>query len=418
MTADDDRLSPLLKTGRSFYPWVAALTLVFLLGVYGYISQLDLGLSQTGMNDITIWALYIVNFIFFSGISLAGIGIAAAVRIMHLKTYEPIVRFAELLTVLSLAMAGLSVVIDLGRPDRSSFLVQYYFERLGTSTMIWDITAVATYLILSLAFLYMGMRSDINYYKEKCTGWKRSIYGLLLPLYNDDEKPTVKRIARLLSITILPVMVMFHTVLAWIFGVGSQRSLWFGAVAGPYFVSAALASGIAAITLIMALVRGLFHWEDRLPKEIFRGLGNFLAVGILVYLYFMLSEMITARYAGPTGDFLVSQEWLVGDFAWIFWPMLIIGMIIPFITLVAQAIRPAHVNIGVTAFVSALVVAAFWLKRFIIIVPTLSLGAPVPYTPSWVETSITLAEFALFALLYTGFVKLFPMFEMEEQADD
>ncbi len=415
MTEKDERLKPILYTGRSFYPYVLGLLILFGFGTFAYIVQLYGGLAQTGLNDQTIWALYIVNFIFFSGISLAGIGVAAAVRIMNLTRYKPIVRLAELLTVLSLAMAGFSVVIDLGRPDRCSYMFIYYFGRVGTATMIWDITAVAAYLILSLTFLYMGLRSDLSHCVEKCTGWRRTVYRLLLPLYDEQEKVTITRITRLLSITILPVMVMFHTVLAWIFGVGSPRSLWFGTVAGPYFVAAAVASGIAAITLLAASARAIFHWEKILDDGIFRGLGNFLAIAVMVYLYFIFAELMTARYSGPTGDFLVSQEWLFGDFAWLFWPMILVGMIMPMVYLLIQALKPGRVNVGLTAGMSLLVVVAFWIKRFIIIVPTLSLGAPVVYTPSWVEISVTLATFSLLILLYTAFVKVFPMFEMEAE---
>lgn len=413
MTVEDNRLRPIFFTDASFYPYVGALLVILVWGVYAYIVQLRLGLSGTGMNDITIWSVYIVNFIFFSGISLAGIGIAAAVRIMHMKNYEPLVRIAEVLTVVSLSMAGLSVVIDLGRPDRSYLLIQNYFERIGTSTMMWDITAVATYLILSATFLYVGLRADIKECAIRCSDWRKPLYNALLFWYDEEETPTVHRLARILSITILPVMVMFHTVLAWIFGVGSTRPLWFGAVAGPYFVSAAVASGIGAIIVIAAILRWAYNWSDILSDDIFRGLGNFLSVSILVYMYFMLAEATTSKYAAPSGETQVINEWLFGSFSSIYWPMLILGMAMPATILIIQALRPGYINVKITAFLAAIVVGAFWIKRYIIIVPTLSLGAYVPYFPTWIEVSITLATFALFFLMYTGFVKLFPLFELE-----
>ncbi len=411
---NDERLRPIRHTGQSFYPYMGALIVIFLWGVYAYIVQLNTGLAATSMNDITLWGTYIVNFIFFSGISLAGIGIATAVRILHLKDYEPLVRFAELFTVCGLAIAGLSVVIDLGRPDRSYLLVKYYIERIGTSTMMWDITAVATYLILSATFLYIGLRSDLRYCMNHCNSWRKTLYGILTPLYDKKEKPTGRRISHLLSISILPVMVLFHTVLAWIFGVGSTRPLWFGTAAGPYFVSAAVASGIAAILFLAYVLRELYDWEDIIKDKVFRGLGNFLAVSILTYMYFMLSELMTASYAAPSGETIVSREWLFGSFAWIFWPMLIFGMIIPTLWFLYQALKPDYVNIRISALMSLLTVIAFWLKRYIIIVPTLSIGAYQIYFPSWIEISITLGSFAILILAYSLFVKVFPMFEFEE----
>ena len=414
---NDERLRPMHHTGKSFYPYMGALVVIFLWGIYAYYVQLTMGLAATSLNDITIWGTYIVNFIFFSGISLAGIGIATAVRILRLKDYEPLVRFAELFTVCGLIVAGLSVVIDLGRPDRSYLLIENYIKRVPSSTMIWDITAVATYVILSLTFLYIGMRGDLRYYMEHNSDWKKVMYGIMTPLYDPKEKPTGRRLSHLLSISILPVMVLFHTVLAWIFGVGSTRPLWFGSAAGPYFVSAAVASGTAAILFLAYVLRELYDWGHIIKDKIFRGLGNFLSVSILVYMYFMLSELMTTSYAAPTGETTVSQEWLFGSFAWIFWPMLIFGMVIPTLWYLYQALKPDYVNIKISTVMSLLVIIAFWVKRYIIIIPTLSIGAYEIYLPSWVEISITLGSFALMILVYSLFIKIFPMFELEEETE-
>ena len=129
----------------------------------------------------------------------------------------------------------------------------------------------------------------------------------------------------------------------------------------------------------------------------------------------MLAEATTSIYAAPSGETQVINEWLFGSFSYIYWPMLILGMAMPATILIIQALRPGYINVKVTASLAAIVVAAFWIKRYIIIVPTLSLGAYLPYFPTWIEVSITLATFALFFLMYTGFVKLFPLFELESE---
>ncbi len=415
---EDARLRPILHTSRSFYVFSAILVVVSLWFVYAYSLQLRLGLSVTALNDIVIWGVYISNFVFFIGISHAGIAISAAVRIMNLEDYKPIVRMAELLTIVSLMMAGLSIVIDLGRPDRVFHLIRYWTDRIGTSPLVWDITAVATYLILSATYLYLSLRGDIHICMNRCDGWRRRLYRLLLPWYEEGERETVHRLTRWMAVTILPVMVMVHTTVAWIFGLISSRPLWFGAVAGPYFVAAAVASGISTVVVIAATLRSVFHWEDIIKPRIFRGLGNFLAVIILIYLYFMLAEQLTAGYAGPAGEFYVSVDWLYGDYAWLFWPMTIFGMLVPCLMLLAQALKPGRVNIGLTASLSLIVVGSYWIKRYLIIVPTMTRGAErIVYAPTWVELSIIAGTFALPMLLYTVFIKLFPIIELGEMGD-
>jgi Ni/Fe-hydrogenase subunit HybB-like protein len=416
MTEHEEKLLyPMRHTSKSFYAFIAALSIISLWFLYTYTVQLNEGLAVTGLNDVMIWGVYISNFIFFVGLSHAGIAISAAVRIMKLDNYKPIVRMAELLTVVSLAMAGLSIVIDLGRPDRAFLLITQWAARIGTSPLIWDITAVATYLILSSTYLYISLREDIHKVMIRSSGWKKQFYNLLIPWYNVDETPTVQRLSRWMAITILPVMVMVHTTVAWIFGLISSRPLWFGGMAGPFYVTGAIASGIAAVTAISAITRTLFHWEDVIKPQIFRGLGNFLAIVILIYMYFLLSEMMTASYAGPTGENLVSQDWLFGPYAIVFWPMLIFGMVLPVLLLLWQALKPGYVNIKMTAILAAIVVAIFWVDRYLIIIPTMTRGIEgLVYQPSWVELSIVIGTFAVPALLYTLFLKFFPIIELEE----
>ena len=67
-----------------------------------------------------------------------------------------------------------------------------------------------------------------------------------------------------------------------------------------------------------------------------------------------------------------------------------------------------------------------WLKRYVIVVPTLGspfmpvrrpAGVRLTYTPTWVEWSITAAAFAGFCLLYLLFSKVFPIVSIWEIED-
>jgi Ni/Fe-hydrogenase subunit HybB-like protein len=67
---------------------------------------------------------------------------------------------------------------------------------------------------------------------------------------------------------------------------------------------------------------------------------------------------------------------------------------------------------------SVLVNIGMWLERYIIVVPSLShprlpLGVIV-YSPTWIEWSLTAANFALFALLFLIFSRYFPMLPIWE----
>jgi molybdopterin-containing oxidoreductase family membrane subunit len=65
-----------------------------------------------------------------------------------------------------------------------------------------------------------------------------------------------------------------------------------------------------------------------------------------------------------------------------------------------------------------LVNIGMWLKRFVIVVPTLALPLMSSdwgvYVPTWVEIMVTVAGFAGFALIFTLFAKLFPIISVWE----
>jgi len=67
---------------------------------------------------------------------------------------------------------------------------------------------------------------------------------------------------------------------------------------------------------------------------------------------------------------------------------------------------------------SLLVNAGMWLKRYIIVVPSMALPITptewATYQPTWVEWSITAGAFATFILLYALFAKIFPLISLWE----
>ncbi len=91
-----------------------------------------------------------------------------------------------------------------------------------------------------------------------------------------------------------------------------------------------------------------------------------------------------------------------------------------FLTILPQLRRHPIATVTVAA---VLVNIAMWLKRYVIIVPTMANPwLPIQwtptewatYSPTWVEWSITAAGFAAFILLYILFARLFPIISIWE----
>ena len=148
-----DLLRPLLGTGKGFYVLAGALLILIAWFLYAWYVQLTQGLGVTTMRTPigAAWGVYIANFVFFVGIAHGGIAIAAAIRLLKLTKYLPVARMGEVLTVISLMMAGLSIMIDMGRPDRTFNMIIYWPQRVGASSLTCHHYLLCTIRFLSLA---------------------------------------------------------------------------------------------------------------------------------------------------------------------------------------------------------------------------------------------------------------------------
>ncbi len=339
--------------------------------------------------------------------------------LLKLKQYKVVARMGEVLTAIALMMAGLSIIIDLGRPDRALNMVLTWPQRFGTSPLTWDMTVIILYFTLSTSYLWLTIRKDLLRYADRFAN-RGLLYRILLLGYRPEQEVKIERTAWWLSIAILILIVMLSGgVIPWIFGLQSGRPGWFGSIAGPHFLTAALATSIAAVIVIAVILRKIYGWQAHIRPEIIRGLGLVLGIFTHLYIYLTIAEQFTTRYAAPHGETAISEILLQGVFAPVYWVMLVLGLAVPALILLTQAIRPRWFSLKITVVASIVILAAFWVKRFFIVVPSLLRPLlPFPtgtYQPNWVEWSILVGILAIAILLYMLYLKIFPILELDKE---
>ena len=402
-------LGPLSARGK----WaVAIFGLIFAFSFAAFIYQLVRGLSVTAMNDYFSWGVYIINFVFFIGISMAGSLISAILRLTGAEWRKPITRMAEAITVFALIVAAFMIVVDMGRPDR--FLYVLWFARVQ-SPILWDVFSLGTYLVGSALYLYLPLIPDFATLREMETrfpAWRRRIYGVLSLGWTgtSEQHRRLERAIAVMAVVIIPVAISIHTVTAWLFGM-TLRPGWHSTIIGPDFVVGALYSGIAAVITMMAVLRWVYHLEEFITVEHFKKLALLLLASCVAYLYFVANEYIGAIFTNEAAEKGLLDAIFTGHFSVQFWTMLGLGLVVPGVMLVLPWTR----NIGGIVTASVLVNIGMWLKRFIIVVPTLYStllppellppGKPFSYWPTWVEWALTVGGFACFALFYIVFSK-------------
>jgi Ni/Fe-hydrogenase subunit HybB-like protein len=408
---DEDAIlfEPILHTGGRFYITVAVLLTIVAWAAFTWITQMRQGLGITGMNRPVMWGLYITNFVFFIGISHAGTLISAILRLCHAEWRRAITRSAEVITVLVLFIGMSNIVIDLGRPDRVLYVLQYGHLR---SPLLWDVISVTCYLTGSMIYLYLPLIPDIALIRERTT--KRAwLYRLLSLGWSGTERQHrwLERGIAIMAVVVIPIAVSVHTVVSWVFGMTIQP-MWHSTIFGPYFVVGAIFSGIAALIVAMAILRWAYHLEDYLRPIHFNNLGILLLVMTLLWFYFTFAEHLTTYYGADPSHMAVFNAKVTGHYAPYFWTMVVCCFVIPL------PVLALYRTVTGTVLASFAVLIGMWLERFTIVIPTL-VNPRLPYQrgfyhPTWVEFSLTAGCFAGFILLYVLFSKFFPIVSVWE----
>jgi molybdopterin-containing oxidoreductase family membrane subunit len=415
----DDLLRPLLTTTARFYLLVAFLGAIVATGIGTWFSQVYRGFGVTGIRWPIFWAFYVTNFVFWIGISHAGTLISAILRLVNARWRRPVTRCAEAITVFALMIGAMFPIIHLGRPWLFFWLIPYPNQRgiwpNFRSPLVWDFFAISTYLTGSVLFLLLPMIPDFALVRDRTTGRRQRIYGMLALGWQGTTKQwhRLESAMHVMAIAILPVAVSVHTIVSFDFSM-APVPMWHSTIFGPYFVAGAIFSGIAALILAMAVLRRSLHLEEYLHPVHFHNLGKLLLLMSLLWTYFVFAERLTVWYGNESSEMAVFNTTQHGSFAPLYWTMVVCNFVVPVSILSLKKLR----TVTGCVIASSTVLVGMWLERFLIIVPSLG-HKYLPYSwgtyrPRPVEIMITVATFAAMSLLYVLFAKFVPIISVWE----
>jgi molybdopterin-containing oxidoreductase family membrane subunit len=410
-------------TSKKYYLVFAAASLLALVWVVMWGIQLDRGLAVTNLGDWgsgggVTWGLYIGAFIWWVGIAHGGIILSAAVRLFGMKRYLPVARLAELLTIGALSMAGLYIVIHVGRPDRLvTSVVQAYPVTVHQSPLVWDVTVITMYMVMTLTYLGLTVRYDINRLRDDLPDRLEPVYKLATLGYSKTEDEVVERMVwwLALGVIVMAPLLLHGGVIPWLFALLPSMPGWQGAVQGPQFLTIALTSAIAGVIILALSLRRAYDWYHILTDDIIRGLTLWLGLFSLLFLWLQLQQIITGVYAAPLDQRAVAGAKLTRpayQFA--------IGIVaIALAYIFAQAVKPSVFSVRRSLAASVMVLAGTLTEKVLFVVegleyPTFDLYYSVPghYFPSPVELSSLLGTIAMCTLFFMVILKVIPVVEL------
>lgn len=421
---ENDLIRHIPGQSRRYKIWMFFLLIILVIGSFAYYRQLRYGLIVTAMRDYTSWGIYISNFVFYVALSLVGSLVSSILRLSNAKWATPLNRISEMVAVAAIICASIIIVVDMGRPDR--FMNLFLYGRIQ-SPIVWDVIIITTYLVISILLLYIPLLPDIALLRDRLKNiprWQQKLYRILALnwKYKPEQYHSMKKTAGILMIMVIPVAFAIHTITSWLFAT-TWRPGWDSTNLGPYFVSGAFMLGCAGIIIAMYFIRKNLKLKEYITDKHFDNMGKLLVLLSLVYLYFNINEYLgpSFKMVGVEGEHIT--ELFTGSYAPMYWFVQIIGLILPIVILLFRRMRTPFPML----IISLLVVIGAWLKRFLIVIPSLQHPyLPIQgvdesylhYIPTWEEWAINSANVAGVLLIITVLVKLFPaipIWELKEE---
>jgi molybdopterin-containing oxidoreductase family membrane subunit len=398
------------------------LVLVCLVVAWGYLIAEGLGVA--GVNRPAFWGIFLVNTVFWIGISHAGTFISAILRVFKVEARRPFTRAAELMTTFGLVQAGLSIFMHLGRVWLAYWLFPIPNER-GLwpdfhSPLMWDLLAISTYLLASTMYLFLPLIPDLAMARDRTTGgWRKIFYRVLALGFRGTEGEWVhlRTAMNIFAFAIIPVMFSVHTIVSWDFAMATRPG-WSSTVFGPYFVVGALHSGMAAVAVVLVIIRSTMkNMKYFIRPEHLDFLGMLMLVISMAWAYFFFNDYIVQWYGGDKWTKLLLEFHETGPLSWAWFTMVICNIAVPWLFLWNKKVRRTP---WLMVIIGLLINVGMWLERFVIIPMSLSINR-MPFT--WriyvpgVEILLTIGTFAFFILLYmiaSRLIPLVPVWEVQE----
>jgi len=351
--------------------WRVVTALIFLAGAYAcYLRFLRGWQASTNLSDLQPWGLWVgFGTLCGVGLSAGGFAIAAAVYLLGMERYRPLVRPAVLLSFLGYSTVCTGMLYELGLPWRIWHPIIYW----NGHSVLFDVSlCVMCYTtVLALEFApYAIEKIPYVRLRETILHWHHRV---------------------LIGIVLAGVLLssMHQSFLGGLFLIakGKVYPLWYSPYLTTLFYLSAIPAGIAMLTIVLYLcVRSLnVKLEYGLLEEMSRVMGLLLAV----YAIFRLLDL--SKGGGIHYIFAPRVETLY------FWLEIACLVIIPLFLLSQSRVRN---NPQALYWTCAVVVMGFMANRLNVSITAIDAMTGAHYVPKWPEFALTIAVLTGAAVIF------------------
>jgi menaquinone reductase, integral membrane subunit len=385
--------------------WGMLLALLLGVGAIAFYTVFTEGLAVTNLSDSIPWGLWITVDLSAIALGAGAFALSAVVYIFKLDRLRPIVRIAVLIGLIGYTSALLTLVVDIGRPDRFWHPWVYW----NVHSVLWEITMCITIYLLILTIEFTPTIFESHFFAR----WP--IIGRM--------GHNLHRLAPFLAVAGLLISLLHQSSLGATYGVLKARPIWFKPSMPIMFIVSAIAVGPAvtmAATYIIEWVTG----RRTVSHELLRNIARFSGLALLVYLYVRLWDLAVVTYYGSTPGASSAMSMLseFTPYGFGFWVgEIILGVIIPAVLFLVPRFNRNPLNLVLGSGLAALgIIVNRWNVTVSGLVVPLSYSPgtavqlePGSYTPSVVEWGVVAGVVGYALLIFTLGVLLLPLFKQQ-----
>ena len=398
------------------------LLLLILAGFLTFIIGLLLGEATL------VWQSLLVNFLFFSGLSIGGLMFSVIFTITNAVWGRPIKRLAEAMIGFLPIAAVLMVLLFFGAP--------YLYQWIDPSQVIqskagWlnfpffigrQVFLFCLFSILSWFYLKASLRPDIALAKN-LIGFSNVFSEMFIRNFGDpasEEKHGLK-ISKLLAPYIAILFVIMSTLIAfdWIMSLDQE---WFSTLFGLQYTMASLLSAAAALIIISGIARQTLNLEAYFTIRRHHDIGKLTFAACLIWTYLVFSQVLVIWYGNmpkETPYLLLRMQSL--EWGYVSWIVLSLLFTVPLLGLMS---RTACQSIWFSRLVAVEILIGLWLEKYLLIVPSVqenSLAGKVKNTRlpgldvNLYDVFLTLGMLAIFLACFFWFLKRVPVLPIADR---
>jgi len=380
--------------GRTLKPvhlWIGFLLIILGAGAVAYGFVLFKGLSVTNLSDVVPWGLWITIDLSAIALSAGAFTLCAVVYLLGLKQYEPVARTATFIGLIGYTMALLTLLLDIGRPDRFYHALIYW----NTHSLLWEVSMCLTLYLCVLALETAPLIGR--------TEWMQTRFPLVA-----NKMTSIHHFAPFLAILGLGLSMLHQSSLGATYGVLQARPIWYKPGLSVMFMFSAIIGG-PALTVLVTKVSGRLTPRAKVDDSLLEKITLFVGWALVGYIYYRFWDAFSVTYTYEPGrseslGMLTSGplafNFLVGE--------MLLGAVVPAILLLVPRFRKSWTTqvVALTLIVAG-VVAFRWdvnMSGLLIILTYLPQEITAVYTsyfPSVIEIISGLGVLAYGALAIT-----------------